>query len=219
METKTYWLGYVRLCWKWKWIILICFLLGTAQGFHQYLKAKLYYESEATLMLSETGGGNVAGLSSLLSLGQGASNQEYIIQNVFQSRRMAQGIAEHFSFEKRYSLSKMKAVKRATSMINVTVFRGIVILTVRAEEKQLAIDVAYFCMQYLEQLNVELQINSNRSWVKVLDPPELSVRMVGREKEKRFLLLKGLLGFLIGVAIACGAPTLVRIKKILSNST
>ncbi|MBI1976882.1 MAG: hypothetical protein HYS56_05170 [Candidatus Omnitrophica bacterium] len=218
MGTNAHWLEYLRLCWKGKWVILTCFLLGIAQGAYQYLNTNLHYESEATLMLSETGGGSVAGLSSLFQIGQGASNQEHIIQNVLQSRRMAQGIAEHFDFEKRYALSKAKAIKKASSMISVAVFRGIITLVVMAEEKQLAIDAAYFCIQYLEQLNGELQINSSRSWVKVLDPPELSVRIAGREKEKRFLLLKGLLGLLIGVAIACGTPTLVEIKRALLNS-
>lgn len=196
------WIDYLRLCWQGKWIIFICFIVGMSHGLYQLITAPRFYETELTLLILDSGGGGISipGVPSFLQLN---ANSEYegTIHNVLQSRRMGEMIAERFEFEKRYGIDRSSAIKRAMGMLYPVVLRKFVILRVTAEEKQLAIDVANFCVESLEQFNNELDINSNRSWVSILDRPELFVQLSNKNREKRQLLIESLLGLIVGFSI------------------
>lgn len=195
------WIDYLRLCWQGKWIIFICFIVGMSHGLYQLMTAPRFYETELTLLILDSGGGGVSipGVPLFLQLNV---DSEGVILNVLQSRRMGEMIAERFEFEKRYGIDRSSAIKRAMGMLYPAVLRKFVILRVTAEEKQLAIDIANFCgKEALQQFNNELEINNNKSWVSILDRPELFVQLSNKNREKRQLLIESLLGLAVGFSI------------------
>ena len=222
MKEHDGWITYLRISWKGKWIILFCFLVGMGHGLYQFLTVARSYQTEISLMLLEdnnSGTGIGEGLSGLLQLGGQGSSQEWTILNILQSRHMAQDIADHFQFEKRYHLNKSAAVKKAMGMIYAETFRKLIVITATAEEKQLAVDLAYFCSENLEHFNQELEISGRKKWTKILDTPELSLRLANREPQKRFMIMESLLGVVIGFAIVFGYHYFVRIRKVLVESS
>ena len=210
------WINYLLLCWKWKWFILLCVAIGWGDGWYKVVKAPRFYEAEVSLMILVPGigggGGGGMGIANLVQL-QGESAQELTILNILQSRRMAEEVATHFDFEKRYKINHLSAVRKTMGMIHASLFRQMVMIKTWAEEKQLAIDLAYFCVESLQRFNASLQINSNNSWVQILDPPELSVRTTGRQQQQRVMILETVLGALIGVVLVIGGHEFLELRK------
>ena len=212
------WITYLLLCWKWKWLLLLCVAIGWGHGWYKLIKAPIFYETEVSLMISDlgaSGGGGGMGILNLMQLQGGQSAQDLTILNILQSRRMAEAIATHFDFEKRYKISHILAVRKAMGMVHSTTFRRLVMVKTWAEEKQLAIDLAYFCVENLRRFNASLEINSNKSWVQILDPPEHSVQTTGRQQQKRAMILETILGAVMGVALVIGGHEFLRFKKII----
>ena len=184
------------------------------------MKAPRFYEAEVSLMILESGagsGGSGMGIASFMQLQGQSTPQELTILNILQSRRMAEEIAIHFDFEKRYKINHPSAVKKAMGMIYPSVSRKMLRIEAWAEEKQLAIDLAYFCVENLQRLNTILEISSNKSWVRILDPPELSVRITGRQQQSRAMILEIALGAIIGVALVIAGHEFLALRKFIAG--
>ena len=196
------WIESLRLCWRGKWMIGVCFTLGVTLGVYQLVTTPRFYETEMTLLITDQRGTvvNIPGVPNFLQSGD--SGLESTILAVLKSRRMGEMIAEHFEFEKRYGINRTSAINKAMGMVYAGVPKRFVILKVSAEEKQLALDIANFCVEALERFNTELDISSSKSWVTVLDRPELSEHLSNRNQQKRNLIINSLTGLVIGVAIA-----------------
>ncbi len=215
------WITYLLLCWRWKWLLLLCVAIGWGHGGYQLIKAPTFYEAEVSLMVLDpgmSGGGGGMGIANLMQLQGQSTTQEFTILNILESRRMAEEIATHFDFEKRYKINHFLAVRKAAGMIHAAPFRKMIVIKTWGEEKQLAIDLAYFCVENLQRLNASLGINSNKSWVQILDPPELSVRVTGRQQQKRAMILETILGAVMGVALVIGGHEFLRLRKFMSDS-
>ncbi|GEM_PF-4927408 len=211
------WIVYLVLCWKWKWFILLCLMIGAGHGGYKVITAPLFYESETSLMVLDSGGpGSNSGISTLMQF-QEQNDQELTILNIIQSRRMAEEIAVHFDFEKRYKISRSSTIKKAMGMVHASLFRNLVILKTWAEERQLAIDLAYFAVESLQRLNSSLEINSNKSWAQILDPPELSVRVMGRRQQKRAMILETMLGAIVGIALVICGHEFLAFRKFIAG--
>jgi capsular polysaccharide biosynthesis protein len=130
---------------------------------------------------------------------------------------MGEIVAERFEFEKRYGISRSSAINKAMGMIYAGVPRRFVILKVNAEEKQLALDMANFCVEALQRFNEELSISSSKSWVIVLDRPELSIHLSSRKQQKRNLVINSLTGLVIGFAIALTKNSFYKLIKEALN--
>lgn len=197
------WIEYLRLCWQGKWIILPCFILGMSYGIYQLVTTPRFYETEMTLLISDPKGNalTIAGVPGFLQSSSDAG-LEGIILAILKSRRMGEMIAERFEFEKRYGISRSSAINKAMGMVYAGVPRRFVFLKVSAEEKQLALDIANFCIEALQRFNDELSISSSKFWVTVLDRPELSIHLSNRNQQKRNLIINSLTGLVIGMAIA-----------------
>lgn len=213
-------LYYLQICWKWKWVILLCFALGMGHGFYQFVNTPRFYEAEISLMILEQSAmeTSFAGISGLLQMGGKPDAQSLTMLNILQSRRMAEDIAKHFDFEKRYGIDRFSAIGKARGMVYATTLRKLLIIRTSAEEKQLAVDLAYFCAENLKRFNAEFQIDSAKFWVEVLDPPELSVRLKGREIQKRLMMMESALGFFIGIALVVGGHEFLKLRKVMSGS-
>ena len=209
------WITYLLLCWRWKWLILLCVAIGLGHGGYKVVTAPVFYETEVSLMISEPAGmSSSVGIVNLMQM-QGENAQQLTILNILQSGRMAEDIAAHFDFEKRYKISHSSAIKKAMGMVHSSLFRNMVMIKTWAEEKQLAIDIAYFCVEDLQRLNASLEINSNKSWVKVLDPPELSVRTAGRQQQQRTMILETVLGAIIGIALVISGHEFLTLREFI----
>lgn len=211
------WIVYLLLCWKWKWFILLCLMIGAGHGGYKVITAPLFYEAETSLMVLDSGGaGSNLGMATLMRF-QEQSDQELIILNMIQSRRMAEDIAVHFDFEKRYKISRSAATKKATGMVHAILFRKLIVLKTWAEERQLTIDLAYFSFESLQRFNSSLQINSNKFWAQILDPPELSVRVMGRWQQKRAMILETMLGAVIGIVLVICGHEFLAFRKFIEG--
>jgi hypothetical protein len=220
-RNQTEWITYLLLCWRWKWFILLCVAIGSGHGGYKLIKTPTFYEAEVSLMVLDpgmSGGGGGMGIANLMQLQGQSTSQEFTILNILQSRRMGEEITAHFDFEKRYKIDHPSAVRKAMGMIHASPFRKMIVIKTWGEERQLAIDLANFCVENLWRFNTSLGINSSKSWVQILDPPELSARVTGRQQQKRAMILETILGAVIGVVLVMGGHGFLELRKFILDS-
>ncbi len=206
-------LNYLRIVWKWKWFILVCIGIGLAHGLLIASGKGMTYEADTTLVLTETNPGIGSVLSGILPLGQSLP-QGTMLMNVIYSKRMAQDISEHFEFEKRYGSNKMTAMRKASKVLKGYATRETVHLTVTAETPQLVLDISYFCVENIQKINEKVGLSPTKEWVKILDPPELSLGPTPRGRT-RTILTEGFFGLIFGFCVSFCWDYFLRVRRSL----
>jgi hypothetical protein len=126
-----------------------------------------------------------------------------MIEALVRSRRMAEDVIENF-FSEQYSnqRAKERLIRRVQKMIRIAsgeVGGGALVLEVRSSNAQQAADIANFCVQNLDVLNQELDINPEKRFIKVLDPAIPSVFPESRKIQRKVFVAMLTAG--LGIAI------------------
>lgn len=146
------------------------------------------YVSSVTLIAANTGtaSSDDSPVSRLLNISAGGSRWDMIISLLY-SKRMATDIRAHFN------LSKVPGFWWNIDASSLSGLGGT--LVVRGNDPRLVQEIANFCVENLDKINVDLSISAVKPMVKVLDPAEYGARMPQRNLQKIFV--SGSLAFLL----------------------
>ena len=159
------------------------------------------YTARATFLTS------ISAPSSLLSVlkvpasvGSSGISSE-VVYHLIDSSRMAQGVVEHFRGDPRFEMTKDLTVRRAHRMINAyEISQGALMgVEVTSADPLFSKEVANFCVDYLNTINEQLGLTTDKPMVKMLDPAEIPTTHNPRntlQKSVAAALLVGLLGCL-----------------------
>jgi len=135
-------------------------------------KPRMYASTTTVLipfsMPGSSSSGQFGSVLSAVGIYSGRSMQDAIVA-IVKSRRMAQDVANNFQFEKRYSVNKDNAIKRAQKALFIYMIESGLAIEATTEDAQLSANVANFCTKNLDSINYELKLSTEIPFVKVLD--------------------------------------------------
>lgn len=133
------------------------------------------YTSRATFLTSASSVPFMAGgLKLSLGGGQGNGVSPELIDVLIQSNRMAEGIVLHFRDDLRFPIAKNLTKQRAHRMIDTFEVTQGTLMGVEATtpDPEFSKELANFCVDYLNTINEQMGLTTDKPMVKMLDPAE-----------------------------------------------
>ena len=160
------------------------------------------YTSKATFLTSIAAG--YTPLSSLrISLGAPSTGgiSPEVIYHLIESNRMAVGIVEHFREDPRFEVAKDLTIRKAHRMISsFEISQGTLVgVEATSTDPLFSKEVANFCVSYLNTINEQMGLTTDKPMVKLLDAAEVPTGHNPRytpQKSVATALVVGLLGCL-----------------------
>lgn len=212
-------LYYLKVLYRRRWFLAILVLIASATTLATALRSAPVYRSTATILLIEGQGGGAfdavqSGFGALgIMLRGGSASSAKVITAILKSQRMANNIQEHFGFQERFQIGREQAIQRAKGMLTIYDWDTTLGVEVTGGDPQFIADVANFCVKNLDSLNQELNISTEKPFVRLLDPAEVPKRPIPREIKKR-MLVSALTVFLLGSLFVLFADYLRRLKEV-----
>ncbi len=93
---------------------------------------------------------------------------------LIKSRRMAEGIVDHFSLDKKLQTTRNGAIHSAQRMMNsYDISKGtIFVIEATSSDPKFSADLANFCIENLNNINEQLLLTADKPLVKVIDSAE-----------------------------------------------
>ena len=158
------------------------------------------YTARATFLTSAKGSAATSSISALtlaIKGGAGGDIGPDVIYHLIQSNRMAGGVAEHFRDDPRFPVARNLTKKRAHRMIDsFEVTEGSLMgVDATSTDPEFAKELANFCVDYLNIINEQMQLTTDKPMVRILDAAELPAG-----PNQRYTLQKAAsAGFIIGL--------------------
>jgi len=127
-----------------------------------------------------------------------------VITAIIKSRRTRTAVVKRFSLMERFKYKNLEEALLALEdrmEVSVSPVDNTITLEVTTEDPKLSADIANFCIEYLDTVNEELQITTQKPMVKVLDPAYPPIEP-SSPKIKLNLLVAGLLSLFMGILIS-----------------
>lgn len=137
------------------------------------------YTARATFLTSSGGGTSSSVALSILAKGTGGGGgiSGETIYHLIQSRRMAEGIVEHFRNDQRFEISNGLTVRNAQEMVGVFEVSsgGLMGIEITSSDPVFSKEAANFCVGYLNIINEQMNLTPEKPMVKMLDPAEVPI--------------------------------------------
>ncbi|MBI4436402.1 MAG: hypothetical protein HY590_03180 [Candidatus Omnitrophica bacterium] len=104
-------------------------------------------------------------------MGGGSPTSVEALLFLVKSRRMAEGVVDHFNWTKRFQTTREKAIRKVRRMVNgYDISKGtIFVIEVTSGDPAFSAEVANFCVENLNVINEQLNLTSDKPLVKVID--------------------------------------------------
>ncbi|MFH1857768.1 MAG: Wzz/FepE/Etk N-terminal domain-containing protein [Candidatus Omnitrophota bacterium] len=165
----TYWKVFKK---RKRFLFIITVLSAAAAGFMALSAPREYTASASVFPPAESvdfiGALGKAGLP--VSTG-GSPTSIDSLRYLIKTRRMAEGIVEHFNLTERFGTSKENAIRRARRMLDsYDIARGtIFVIEATTGKPEFSAELANFCVAYLNKINEDLDLTSAKPLLKVID--------------------------------------------------
>jgi len=166
------------------------------------------YTARATFLTSATGTPFNVALLRVATRGgdSGSEVSPAVIFHLIQSNRMAEGVVQHFRDDPRFEIAKGLTLKRARRIIDTfEVTEGSLMgIDATSTDPVFSKEVANFCVDYLNAINEQMMLTTDKPMVKVLDPAQLPIAPTQRytiQKSLAAAFVVGLLGCLYFVLL------------------
>ena len=113
-----------------------------------------------------------SGFSSMgLTMGGGGPTSVESLTFLVKSRRMAEGIVDHFALAEKFQMTRERATRRARRMVNgYDLVKGtLFVIEATSDDPKFSADLANFCAENLNAINEQLILTSDKPFVKVID--------------------------------------------------
>jgi len=160
-------LDYIRVIWRYRWLIVVLFVVSVSGTLAVTLRTPKVYESITTLLIpkeGDRGGGllTVLAASGLAQQVPGISipsltpNRDAIV-SILKSRTVAEAVVQRFGLQARYKVPfRQDAIRRLQAISAVSVSKeGVISVRVEETDPQLAAQMANFFVEQLERLVVQ----------------------------------------------------------------
>jgi uncharacterized protein involved in exopolysaccharide biosynthesis len=196
---------YVDILNKFKWFIAMAVIIAGLMTGISGLSAPRVYKAKVTFFIFLEQQQQVGAGSYLQNLVPGIFSAPFgsnvTVEALIQSRRMAEGVLNRFYPQQMLSRkTKERGIARIQRMIKVVPFGGgnnSLAIQATAPDPQLAADMANFCVEYLELLNKDLQISTDKRFTKVLDAAVPPIFPESRKIERKVFVAMLATAFLL----------------------
>ena len=132
------------------------------------------YTASVTTFPPSEGGGSLSILRGLNFSGitGGGATSVTSLAFLVKSRRMAEGIVERFNLAERLQTNREEAIKKASRMVSgYDLAKGtLFVVEATTGDPKLSADLANFCVEYLNTINEQLNLTTQKPMLKVIDP-------------------------------------------------
>ena len=167
-------LDYWRVIWSWRWMIAgLCVATMFTATVMALMSPKIYVATVTMMLPSQSVGGDLSSLANgrnQLTQGLlvaqdrlgGMTPAESMVMVLLESRTVAEEVAEHFDLMSLFETNTLQgAVGRLQEDITEIGYEeGVILITVEAEDPNLAADLANFYIESLESMNQSMNLTA-----------------------------------------------------------
>lgn len=163
-----------RKVWNWKWILLISSIsIGILSLIVSLILPKAY-EAKVTILAPESMVGGIAGglIAQAAGLGKGGEISSQTILALLNSSAETEAVIENFNIIEAFGLkNKSDAYKLLEKITDFAVdhLEGVIRVKVETHSPKLSAEMANFYVNYLNTLNEQIKITTEKPLVKVID--------------------------------------------------
>lgn len=157
-----------------RFILTVMITMGLVVGLYTFLGERTY-TARATFLTSVVASPVPTALSTLrLVSGAGSGISPDVIYHLVKSNRMADGVVTQFRGDPRFEVAKNLTHKRVNRMIDsFEVTQGALMgIDATTPDPEFSKEVTNFCVSYLNVINEQMDLTTDKPMVKILDAAE-----------------------------------------------